>query len=136
MTRNDEIHNMPVGREMDRKVAINIMELEDIPLFGSKCPYCREEMWQGKSRSWCPTCSEWRYSAYKEYSSDISVAWEVVEKIDAPSFYVGKAYDLQGDSVGWVCHMDEHRAFAPTPALAICRAALLLKMKHDSKEEE
>ena len=86
MTR-DEILNMPAGREMDSLVAEKVMGRPKLELQDARCPYCGEEMHYTIERAWCMDCKEWRYSPYKEYSSDISAAWEVVEKLFERGWY-------------------------------------------------
>jgi len=127
----DEILNMPAGREMDKWIAIHIMKLDDIPLYGAPCPYCGSEMWHGKERSRCSSCNEWRYSPYKQYSDDIAAAWEVVEKL---KLHIGPTSNEKQES--WYAS-NRHNfndpdliiVIADTAPLAICRAALLAVME-------
>lgn len=67
------------------------------------------------------------YAALPYYSSDISAAWEVVEKLGSGNFagldyrsggWLARIY--RGDSPGWY----------PTAPLAICHAALQVVLRH------
>jgi len=126
----NEISNMSAGGKMDALIAINVIGLNEILLDNALCPYCGMEMWHGKDRSRCSNCNEWRYSPYKEYSEDISAAWEVVEKVEwmsitktqtgSPNFLMGLLYFVEVN--GYVI-------YAETAPLAICRSALLAIMK-------
>ena len=129
MTR-DEILNMPAGREMDALIGEKIMGLHPNPKL---CPYCRATMWVGKNRSRCTDCNEWRYSPYKEYSSEIESAWEVVEGLcnetgcDVVKVCKRDPELLRGE---WSCNFGRgFEAFGDTASLAICRAALLAVME-------
>ena len=64
------------------------------------------------------------------YSTDLSTAFAAAERVASSEYgewslstYVGS------DERGWTCSLrdDTERAFAPTPALAICAAILKLK---------
>lgn len=124
-----EIKNLPAGRGTDALIAEKVLKLntpnEDYP-----CPICGSEMWHGKDRARCSVCNEWRYSPYKEYSSDISAAWEVVEKLcdengcDIVRVCKRDPELLRGE---WSCNFGlGFEAFGETASLAICRAALLM----------
>lgn len=126
MTR-EEILNMPAGKEMDALIAEKFFEITNPD--PTKCPYCGFEMWVGGAgnRSRCSICGEWRYSAYKEYSTDITEAWEVVNKTSL--FNVCVLYGSDSDQ-RWVIiitkpEFGEAEIIAETAPLAICRAALL-----------
>ncbi len=105
MTR-DEILNMPAGREMDSLIAKYVIEVPDA---------------RGVYR----------------FSADIYDAWMVVSTLG-----MWKDFDfivhlgVDGWEAGWV-EFDhegyEHRyaCYAKTPALAICRAALLAVMEYE-----
>lgn len=124
MTR-EEILNMPAGREMDALIAENVMGIESVAFNDeTKCPECESTMRFCGSRSWCSSCHEWIYSPYKEYSTDISAAWEVVEKLGI--IFQETCIDNDKD---WRCYFDNACASAETAPLAICRAALLAVMK-------
>lgn len=129
----DEILNEPAGPRMNSWVSVNVMGLPDIPLFGAPCPYCGGEMWHGRDRSRCTACGEWRRSPYKEYSSDDAAALEVLGHITPDSSWSLLLLRGKGERV-YECTI--HRtdggkvhASADTPALAICRAALLAVME-------
>jgi hypothetical protein len=138
MTR-DEILNMPAGREMDKLIAIEIFKLPEIELDDANCPYCGEEMWHGQYRARCTNCNEWRYSPYKEYSSEIADAWEVVEKMQGDwwkmEFLTG-IHVAEFEKPNMKCEdQTYHEAQADTMPLAICRAALLTTLE-DMKDEK
>jgi uncharacterized protein YbjT (DUF2867 family) len=64
------------------------------------------------------------------YSRDIGAAWQVLERVDWPNVVVRRIFELGAPALVWLCSDDEDEwgtvfARAPTPALAICRAALL-----------
>ncbi len=77
------------GREMDALIAERVMKIAPRAWDeGTLCPKCGDEMrWCGE-RSRCTTCVEWRYSPYREYSTDIVAAWRVVEKLGELGFDV------------------------------------------------
>ena len=64
---------------------------------------------------------------YNNYSTDISAAWQIVEKL-----ILGYVFNLYFDDVGdcWVCELfggqQEYRGYGTAPE-AICKAALLAK---------
>lgn len=119
----EEIHNMPAGREMDEMIWIGVFGRAVVALGDAPCPYCGSEMRFCGKRSWCSECREWRFSSVKEYSTDISAAWEVAEKLQKKRPFV-----LCSSMGGYMCNFDlEALAHAPTAPLAICRAALLAK---------
>ncbi len=137
----DEITSMPAGIEMDTLIATKVMGISVIAFNTALCPYCGSEMRYCGIRSWCSACNEWRYSAYKDYSDDMSAAWEVVEKIGEKKYrqfylctnfssefgnqFYAEIFENNGDGESMefiVCS-----ATADTASLAICRAALLCK---------
>jgi hypothetical protein len=122
----DEIMKLEAGRELDTLVAEKVMGLTADK---EHCPYCGAEMWIGALRSRCSSCSEWRYGWYKNYSDDISAAWEVVEKIreyieciwpNDRGLWSLLSYERLEEGLTTVS--------AETAPLAICRAALLAVM--------
>lgn len=94
----EQILNMPAGSEMDSLITTHI--------------FCVDGFWHG----------------IKPYSTNISAAWDVVEKLlQKYSVYI------EGKDNEWFCDiepLDEHvclefNTTAPTAPLAICHAALL-----------
>lgn len=127
---------MEAGRELDALVAEKVMGLI-VPEWGEEtpCPYCGSEMRYCGTRSRCSTCQEWRHSRYKEYSTDIAAAWEVVEQF-AGKAYIGMARSTHFQD--WkVVISDRYRTYeveAETIPLAICLAALRAKgIKDDAR---
>jgi len=129
---------MEAGRELDALVAEKVMGLSAPWDENTPCPYCGEIMRYCGQRSWCTSCSEWRYGPYKEYSEDISAAWEVVERLDALGYWFqGRTrFDNEGEhddgcwagftphlTTGWNGQPD-HYTNAPSMPHAICLAAL------------
>jgi hypothetical protein len=124
---------MPAGREMDALVAETVMGCRYIP------DYHRWELPNGRWSIDLP-----------EYSTDITAAWQVVERMistgalrgsgDVVLYYVnndGSYYDHVGGA-HWYCALqayedgpeydfDADGAIADTAPLAICRAAAKLK---------
>ena len=129
------------SREQDALVAEHIFGFKT-ELF-INCPDCGAKLNNSKTtkkinpfyRMWCGQCSEYKYSPYKEYTTQIQDAWEVIENLQADDaccfelkWYVGE--------FPWECifrHHDlvnEHSEFkshGPTAPLAICIAALKAK---------
>jgi hypothetical protein len=116
MTR-EEILNIPAGREMDKLIAERITKLKGI-----------------KWSSYCPI--DWIYhhagglgwSVIPFYSTNISAAWQVVEKLNE-KWSVRVISYYQSDCLAniWdVKNFDKsYMARADTVPLALCRAALL-----------
>ena len=103
---HDEILNMPAGREMDALIAEKVTKTTTCPYWGSEVA-----------------------ETVPHYSTDISAAWEVVEKMSSKfiglhkmKFAEGKWFALYLDKSNDDC---EEIVEAETPMLAICLAALL-----------
>jgi hypothetical protein len=120
MNRSD-ILKLEAGQELDELVAERVMGLPILDLDTANCPYCGGEMWHGRERARCTSCSEWRYSPYKNYSDDIAAAWDVVEKM----YEKYQGVSCSRVYTRWHAQMGTQIAEAETPMLAICRAALL-----------
>jgi len=112
---SEEILAIPAGPEMDELIAKYVMKLER-----TKPGQWRESVdwWVNGLPSECP-----------DYSTDISAAWEVVEKMSSKfiglhkmKFAEGKWFALYLDKSNDDC---EEIVEAETPMLAICLAALL-----------
>lgn len=104
---DEEIRNMPAGREMDALIAdrFNLYTLS--PHFGDWFDVVRTE-----------TYTSSRY--IRQFSTDIAAAWEVVEKMKPRHLY------LSNIGVGWFCDFGMSAVYGePTASLAISRAALL-----------
>jgi ABA sandwich protein len=113
---NDEILNMPAGREMDALIAEKVMGHEvkrDVV------------MWREGNASLEPYSEGFTVLAH--YSTDIGAAWEVVEKIQTGelrlhehkllrTYYLAEFHEPGGSTF---------MVRAETAPLAICRAALL-----------
>ena len=113
---------LKAGCELDARVAQQVLSLPHLEYGpGMKCPECGGEV-DFRVRAWCFNCQGWFYSPYREYSTDIAAAWQVVEQF--------KDYNMQldGHGDGWTFHIFKdatcYEADAPTAPLAICRAAL------------
>ena len=118
---HDEIHNMPIGLEIDSLVQSFVMS--GMPPVGYDI-----------IRDYIP-----------KFSEDISAAWEVVEKIkDWGEGWCPQIYwdDNDGLEPGeWVAEFNKYwkaendyrhfEAVADTAPLAICRAALLTTIKEE-----
>lgn len=141
MTR-DEVELIQEGDDMDSWIAQEVMGLARIDLGNANCPYCNSEMWHGKNRSRCTQCNEWRYSPYKDYSTDIAASWEVVEKLMNDGFiYSSGGNDVCGNLVFSVTFIRDEDGSGEdvkkyysgiteySLPLAICRAALLAVME-------
>jgi len=90
------------------------------------CPACRVKWEADKLASGHPP----RYStdlnaAFAAAAKAVEQEWDEGERNWEMSTYLGC------DERGWTCSLgcNEHRVFAPTPALAICAAILKLKEK-------
>ena len=108
-----DIDKMDAGREMDALVAERVM--------GFKVQIVE------RKRDWFGTYKVKHYrvgnSFLPNYSTDISAAWMVVEKIDVHFHLERYGYDTHE----WVCTLDIGNIItgvASTAPLAICRAVL------------
>lgn len=141
----DDILNMPANIYTNAWIAQEVMGLARIDLGNANCPICGSEMWHGKDRSRCVQCNEWKYSPYKEYTSDVAAAWEVVEKLMNDGFvYSSGGNDVCGNLVFSVTFFRDEDGSGENVKkyysgitenslpLAICRAALLAVM--DNKD--
>ena len=107
----DEILNMPAGREMDALVAEKVMEWHMVK-------------WVG----WCNDNDILMHSVFFP-STDISAAWEVVEKLTMFSIagpIPGKPYFSVWVYIKGKGHTNTTGETAP---LAICKAALISVME-------
>ena len=127
MTR-DEIWKMEAGRELDAliheqvfgKCAHDWIKVTNKPLDK-----------KGNSIYKCSKCGDRRPAreamGWRNYSTDIAAAWQVVEKmsklyhVEIENFDNGYGVTLDDYSQTWEAHAD-------TAPLAICRAALLAVM--------
>ena len=113
MTR-DEILNMPAGREMDALIAENVMGYQ----WGYKHAFSTLPTWSKNGI----------VVTLGDYSTDISAAWEVVEKLRGK-----RVMEISITKKSFWCtvyatgrNINEKADTAP---LAICRAALLAVME-------
>lgn len=94
----DEIRNMPAGRYIDLLIGRDVMN------FSSLGP---------STNDWCP-------------STDMAMAWEVVDKMEYPH---PANFEIRRLQSAWVCEISNPYpniiVFADTAPLAICRAFLL-----------
>ena len=141
---HDDIGNMPAGPELDALVAEKIMgdpHWEPIPIPEIPGEPC------GTTLECCPNSKDahlaWnlyirlnvkhRQYAPRSYSTDISAAWAVVERLSSDGEYFSlthtaghsefAAYDVEDKPV-WIADFYGHEGEAPAAPLAICRAAL------------
>ena len=128
MTR-DEIRNMPAGREMDALIAERVLDLD---VNGDRV--CGKGFIKNMNVRLLP-----------HYSTNMSAAWEVVEKIkDWGEGWCPQIYwdDNDGLEPGeWVAEFNKYweaendyrhfEAVADTAPLAICCAALLTTIKEE-----
>lgn len=130
--KTDYIYDMPAGKEMDTLVAEKVMGLcaHDWKLISNDddgvcriCQKCHLEFWRLRP----PV-----YGAhYGSYSTDISAAWEVVEKLSQTYGVEVSLYDklasckiLKEVKNDWKYELIAEQIYESTP-LAICRSALL-----------
>lgn len=107
-------------RQLDALIAERVMEWKYVRLAGPPWDYYGQEPDRGDTNYDVP-----------HYSTDIAVAWQVVETLAAKQIYVSNLYLLLENV--WVCEFhnrahgksDEWRACANTPMSAICRAAIM-----------
>lgn len=150
MTR-DEILNMPVGEEINAMVAEQVLGWKLWAEKRGEYTYCvwqkpkEREPWFSH-RNW--KVEEKRYAPMTftdfdphrhvltgvlKFSADISAAWHIVSVVGnwhGFDFMVLKRAAAEGWEAGWYewfgdDYESRAAAEAPTPALAICRAALL-----------
>lgn len=116
MTR-DEILAMPAGRDMDALVGEYVFGWEKgtFPVY--------EPM---KSKH-----GDYMVRPISNYSTDISAAWDVVEKLKESSLWLDLNTSPDGCQVGFA----DYFVFADTAPLAICRAALLAVADIDSGDD-
>lgn len=131
---------MEAGREMDALVAEKVMGYcvclltgkstmqvhptnnwghscgyrNDVPM--ARCYNCKKPVWLNKDY--------FSLKAGAPFSTSISAAWEVVEKMSSTPM---GAFQLTEMREGWEAHWPGVDVFAPTAPLAICRAALKTK---------
>lgn len=83
----------------------------------------------------------WPVDIVPHYSTDISAAWEVVEKMSKTHFSEMAMTELEDGTWGWMARfirvlnepytVKGYRATAKTAPEAICKAALLAVIDHD-----
>lgn len=112
---------LQAGPELDALVAFQVM--------GWKFGHGDDvgPVWTGPNGEWPPMDH-----APPPYSTEIQWAWQVVEKLVKEKLYVDVGNGKNPSGPYWVCRIDEAdpegeriwQAYAKTPALAICLAAL------------
>ena len=121
----EDILNMEAGEELDELIAEKVMGFIKLPFPG--LPKFQKPTDDGVIPLY--------YTP--KYSTDISAAWEVVEKILKMPSSVNIQCDFHSDGNYFACYIhpyprDETKLImehAPTAPLAICRAALLAVME-------
>jgi len=128
----DEILNMPAGREMDALIAEKVMGLRvhikperqkvDLGFYRRKIEY---------------RTINWVYAGgylLRSYSTDISAAWDVVEKLKT-IYHMSIWTDYYEDRNNYGCRFQlrgggqsSYPVISDAAPLAICRAALLATM--------
>jgi len=115
----ESILAMEPGRELDALVAEKVM---DIPI-----------IWRGPYVAGGPL----GLGTPHKYSTDMSAAWEVVEKFDKNTFNLNWLDGSNIYGIGWHCKLgNEHAHKCSTPTEAICKAALLTTLEDDRGEKE
>lgn len=123
--------DLQAGHALDRLIAIEIMGLPERTYGrGMKCPECGGET-DFRIRAWCFACCEWFYSPYREYSSLIDAAWEVVERLRPTHLF---ELHQAGSSLVWAAFQSiekeaaeistDEGCYATEAPHAICLAAL------------
>lgn len=121
---------MKPGRELDALVAEKVFG-QTANGYIQVCPQCGFDFKRGNNkapgRMWCLDCSEWVYSEFKEYSTDIAAAWEVVEELVQDSWIV----TVTQSEFAYSCYLEcgpkargKIEAFGQSPTHSICLAAL------------
>ena len=124
MTR-DEILSLSVGPELDRLVMEKV--------FNAKRNYHgEEEYWYHYDENGEP---DYEWSAYNSPSTDMSAAWEVLEKVRPNCDW----YGVDTFRKWYRCLILDNRdrigeAYADTAPEAICKAALLAVMEGNDEE--
>jgi hypothetical protein len=119
MTRK-EILNMPMGREMDALIAEKI--------FGYNRVYYNEKIVANLYPTGAGCFVE---GEAHEYSTDISAAWEVVEKLHELGYFLGLYRDGFKKCIWEIDIGADIELTDNTAPLAICRAALLAVMENE-----
>lgn len=126
----DEILNMPAGRGLDALIAIKLLGLsvEHLPVVYEEG--YTEDGTDGWSGFVCPRCRRPEdmldEPCAKNYSTDISAAWKVVDKLNRDGWYVSVFTGHKFECA--LSHPNPKRGNyckGETAPLAICRAALL-----------
>ena len=117
---DEEIDSLQAGRVLDALIHKHIFDFDNIDLYEGIWPENRTNQYPG-------TENDWVKDSVPHYSTDISAAWEVIEKVKItwPYFIIGPHSSggwLLSDS--WSDETSQHHILADTVSLAICRAAL------------
>ena len=126
---DDEIRNMPAGREMDALIAEKVF---GIIWDETRCRICgwpiAESIEKGCTKEDCSMRPrpKRRADEHSNFSTDIAAAWLVVEKITAPPKTIEEARRAANTTFGyWFNDANLWACSAREAAEAICRAALL-----------
>jgi hypothetical protein len=133
----DEILNMPAGREMDTLIGEAFWNEPEI--FWGICDKEGTAFYDVRDNKSVAEKqlleSPWLLEhgakilpikKFKPYSTDISAAWEVIERFENRCV-------LKNVRGVWECYLSGERGDAHTPALAICRSALLARRNENKK---
>lgn len=131
--------DLPAGRELDAL----IHQVFGLPFPHDRCGICGAPLHELIEEG----CTAWscalrpppaqRADAIPRYSDDLTWAWLVIETLHARGECLDLAYvDSLHDGMGWQAtfRMTGSWAFAKTPAIAICRAALIAAGRLEEQE--
>lgn len=106
----EQVLSMDAGRELDALVAEKVMGLTNLHWMSGQLHYGAEH----------------EMNLLPDYSTDISAAWEVVEKM-GDCLHL-KEHGAEGEWEALFCGFSESKAHGETAQLAISRSALLAVM--------
>ena len=121
-----DLDTMPAGREMDALVAEKVM--------GAVCSCDTKPRENAYGDSfYCAIHGIDLMGSVRHYSTSITTAWEVVEKLRPGAFHMEYRSDVDDYYVYFVHRRNKGSAFADTAPLAICRASLLVASRREEK---
>lgn len=135
MPETMDVQRMEAGREMDALIHERVMREEEVGCIHADAPLVDPDL---SNRRRCTACGEefgsttyaMAVSWWPYYSTEMPMAWEVVEELTRCGLQVeilnhnDRTHSFDGL---WTVSVDGHEARAETAALAICRAALAYK---------
>jgi len=146
----EEILAMEAGRELDALIATEIMGYQGVGFYRRKSRFtsgwepCAKDDVTPDTPEWKATLAIWREDgetfAVKRYSTDISAAWQVVEKLASEGFTPSIVFS---DEKHWgmtaYCQQEsvvgdftlEDVVWCDTAPEAICKAALMAKLANE-----